>query len=370
MRSSYCYQYWYFGIAGRFSLVLLLFFTLNAGNRAQTPENRILHSIRSPQDLIFPHFPRKYCVPVSLSGPVAQEMEQAFNDLDFQSPVFNEFFDGKEFHLQVSNSDYPEQTRDLLSGILNPLEMIDMAVESVVKYKTGHKLAELTDQTTMEIKTSTYKNRPVFLIHLTPRGERFGYSYSDNGAFVEESWLNDLTMIIDTSSHLVYELKAQKHTRHMGADAMEKPQAVPSQLKYIFAYELRDNISLPSAMTLYLNGTQVIQISALYRMEGKQIVFDSKKICCLQGTGQLCLEINYGSYTFKECTGGTSNKPKKYNQKLEKAALLSKKAAEELRSGNIDNSIHVLEVLIQKYGDTPQAVEARRLLSNLPSNLR
>ena len=176
----------------------------------ETPQYQILHSIRSPQDLIFPHFPHKYCVPVSLSGPVAQEMEQAFKDLDFKSPVFNEFFDGKEFHLQVSNSDYPEQTRDLLSGLLNPLEMIDMAVESVVKYKTGNKLVELTDQTTMEIKTSTYKSRPVYHIHLTPEGERFGYSYSDNGAIFKESFrLNDLTMIIDTSSHLVYELKAR-----------------------------------------------------------------------------------------------------------------------------------------------------------------
>ena len=156
----------------------------------------------------------------------------------------------------------------------------------------------------------------------------------------------------------------------MGANAAEKPQPVPSQLKYIFTYEFRDNISLPSAMALYLNGTQVIQISASYRMEGKQVVFDSKKICCLQGSGQSCLEINYGSYSFKECTGSTSKNQKKYNQNLEKASLLSKKAAEALRSGNIDNSMHVLEVLIQKYGDTPQAVEARRLLSNLPSNLR
>ena len=46
------------------------------------------------------------------------------------------------------------------------------------------------------------------------------------------------------------------------------------------------------------------------------------------------------------------------------------KAVDYLRKGNISASALVLREIAEKYDDTPQAIEARRLLSQLPSDLR
>jgi hypothetical protein len=95
------------------------------------PGHLLLRTIKSPQQLLFPHFAKRYCVPVTLSGPIADEMGKAITDAGLEQPGYRESFDGKRFSLFLSNENYPLYTRDLLSGILNPPEMIDMAVSSI-----------------------------------------------------------------------------------------------------------------------------------------------------------------------------------------------------------------------------------------------
>ncbi|NLG16704.1 MAG: hypothetical protein GX556_05170 [Fibrobacter sp.] len=334
------------------------------------PEYAILKSIKAPQDLLFPHFPPRYCVQVQLSGPVAEEMTGAINKLQFESPVFRESFNGKEFNLYLANSNYPEQTRELLSGLLNPLELINMAVESVIKYKSENKFAELQDQTSASHEISSVNGRPVYKIRLIPKGNYFSYSYNDNGAFVEESWMKELTAVVDSALSLVYELSATKQQRQFSVDAVDKPSARESAVKYIFSYEFGTGVPLPSRMEFFSDGEPVLDISAVYGPLGDQIVFTRKTICVYQGSEKACLELAHTDYSCKACPSAKKRNPRFYNRKLEKAALLSKKAVDQLRNGNISVSTRVLEELVEKYGDTPQAVEARRLLAKLPSQLR
>jgi hypothetical protein len=358
-RSAYCLR-----------AFLFLLTLITAAIAEESPEFKILKSIKAPQDLLFPHFPPRYCARAHLSGDVAEEMVTAIKNLQLESPFFREYFDGKEFHLYLANSNYPEQTRELLSGLLNPLELINMAVESVIKYKSEKGFAELREQAAATHEISDTDGRSVYRIKLTPRKEYFGYSYNDNGAYIDESWLKELTVVVDSSSGLVYEIDARRQDRHYTVEATEKPAAREIILKYVFSYEIRNGIPLPSEMSFFTNDEPVLEIKALYGEFGKETVFTRKTICVQQESQKSCLDIGYTDFKGKACPSSKKRDTKIYNRKLEKAALLSKKAADLLRNGNISSSTSVLEELIEKYGDTPQAVEARRLLAKLPPQLR
>ena len=129
-------------------------FPANAG---KIPDGfAIVKSIKSPQELLFPFFPKKYCVPVTLSGKIADEMKSALDSLKLELPHYQEKFDGKSFNLVLGEEGYSTKTRELLSGILNPVELIDIVVSSVVKYREANKFSEIIRETKIQADTCTY----------------------------------------------------------------------------------------------------------------------------------------------------------------------------------------------------------------------
>lgn len=345
---------------------------LFAGAKSATPAGyAILRSIKSPQELLFPSFPRRYCVPVTLSGKIADEMKAALDSLRFESPRYTERFDGKAFNLILSNESYSGKTRELLGGIMNPVELIDIVVSSVVKYREPQKYSEIIRDTKIAQDTTTYLGRSAYIIRLTPKGERFGYLYQDVGAFVHESWLTMLTLTLDATSKVVYELSTIRYSRTYDANA-ERPAADIMNARYLFSYEQQDSVLLPKRLNVFFNTAEVLKIEASYRKLDKLFVFDKKEICSSLDGVSSCLSESYGDYQFNGCDSIPSpgkSQDKNYSKNLEKAAALSKEAGDKMRNGQITESVRVLQKLVEQYGDTPQAVEARRLLSQLPREL-
>jgi hypothetical protein len=329
----------------------------------------ILRSIRSPQELLYPVLPQKFCVPVLLSGSIADEMNGALKNLNLETPAYMESFDGSNFHLSIANESYPEQTSDLLSGVLNPLEMIDLIVQSLVKYKSTQKFTELISETNLELQKSPI-NPTTVKVHLTPRGNRFAYNYDDNGAFIQESFITEMDITIDTATHLVHEISTRKLHRQFSTDVTKEPVFDTLCIKYLFNYiAFTKDVLLPYQLQIFSNNKQTLEIGVTYRQEGENIVFDKKEMFSVHDSGRSELVISYGRYAMTVCKT-KKNSVQQINKKLMAASALSKKAVDYLRKGNISASARVLREIAEKYDDTPQAIEARRLLSQLPSDLR
>jgi hypothetical protein len=339
--------------------------------RADPDGYALLRSIRSPQELLFPHFPKQYCVPVTLSGQIAEEMKGALDSLKLEAPNYNERFNGKEFHLVMANENYSATTRELLSGILNPVELIDIVVSSVVKYREGEKYSEISRDTKISQEEAVYNGRPALTIRLTPRGERFAYTYQDVGTFVHESWLTMLTLTIDPATKIVYELSTIRYSKTFGAGG-ESASPDIMNARYLFAYDAQDSVLLPRSLTVYFDKTEVLKLSATYRKEGKVFVFDNKEICSSINGASSCLSEHYGDYHFSGCDAiaPEPKAQKNYARSLEKAAALSLEANEKLRKGKITESVRLLQKLVDEYGNTPQAIEAKKLLSQVPKGLQ
>jgi hypothetical protein len=331
----------------------------------------ILRDIRSPQDMLYPHFPKLYCVPVTLSGPIADEMKGALDSLKLETPNYNERFNGKEFHLVLANENYSATTRELLGGILNPVDLIDIVVSSVVKYREDNKFSELMRETKIEQESSSADGRPVVIVRLTPRGERFSYTYQDFGTFVHESWLTMLTLTIDPASKAVTELSTIRYSKTNTADG-QAPAPDVMKARYLFTYAKQDSVLLPQTLTVFFDKAEVLKITATYRKEGKQFVFDTKEICSSLNGAPSCLKVQYNQYHFTGCDAiaPLPKGQKNYAGSLEKAAELSKEASDKMRQGKITESVRVLQKLIEEHGSTPQAIEAKKLLSQLPKGLQ
>jgi hypothetical protein len=359
------------------STIALFSLTLSAGSpqkqapAAQAKGYDLLRAIRSPQELLFPHFPKQYCVPVTLSGQIADEMKGALDSLKLESPNYNERFNGKEFHLVLANENYSANTRELLGGILNPVELIDIVVASVLKYREGDKYAEIMRDTRLEETSTGYNGLPAAMIRLTPRGERFAYSYQDVGAFVHESWLTMLTITMDPATRVVYELSTIRYSKTYGAGA-ERPAPDVMNARYLFTYDTLGGVLLPRCLTVYFDKTEVLKITATYRKEGAVFVFDTKEICSSINGAPSCLSVKYNDYHFSGCDAFAPlpKGQKNYAKNLEKAAALSMEANEKLRKGKISESVRILQKLVDDHAGTPQAIEAKKLLSQLPKGLQ
>jgi hypothetical protein len=347
-----------------------LFLPLHASDEKLPDGYSLIKSIKSPQELLFPFFPKKYCVPVTLSGKIAEEMNGALDSLNLEQPRYNERFNGKAFDLVLANEGYSSKTRELLSGILNPVELIDIVVSSVVKYREAQKFGELMRETNVLRDTCSYANEPAYKISLSPKGDRFAYSYQDMGAIVHESWLSMLTLTIDAKTRLVYELSTIRHSRTYGTGS-KKPAPDIVNARYLFVYENRDGLQLPHRLSVYFNNTEVLKLQASYRKQDKLFLFDNKEICTSTDGKPTCLNVSYGDYRFTVCdTAVAKFNVKKYSLQIEKAAMLSREATEKLRKGKISDATRILQKIVEQYGDTPQAIEAKRLLSRLPRELQ
>jgi hypothetical protein len=348
-------------------------FSIAARSSGIPEDYSLLRRIKSPQELVFPLLPKKYCVPVTMSGGIADEMQGSLDSLKLDPPQYHERFDGKTFTLALSNSNYPARTRELLGGIMNPAELIDVVVSSVVKYREGESFAAIARDTYIKKDTAAAFGRPVVVLRLLPKGERFAYVYQDMGAFVHESWLTMLAITIDTATRAVYELSTVRYSRTFDANVVERPAPSVMNARYLFDYKDMDGVMLPSQCVIYFNGVEALKLEAIYRREGKYFVFDRKEICSSLDGKPICLTVSYGEYRLGSCAAvalSPKSLGKKYAKRLELAAALSREANEKLRIGKIMESVRVLQKLVEQYGDTPQAVEARRLLGQLPKELQ
>jgi hypothetical protein len=362
------------------SLCVVLFLsTAGTCKKISIPEAfMLLRSIRSPDLLVAQHLPSSYTVPVTVSGAIAEEMKKTLDSLNLEPPQYQEVLDKKgRFHLFLANQSYPLETRDLLAGVLNPVEMIDAVVSSVLKYKSDDQFITIVNETEISVTPRT-GGMSLTRVVLTPKGKYFAYAYDDLGSYVRESWLSSITCLLDSSSRLVHELSLMRHVRTYLADAAQKPPVDSVLLTYAFSYEARHSadadVMLPAGLSLSVNGAPSLSITATYRSEGKYLVFDTRKICYIKQTAAAagaqpsCLIMSYGAYDMNAVPRALTSPvpPRAYAQHMEKAAQLCRKALEHLRSGSIESSIPLLKKVVADYPETPQAVEARKLLSGLP----
>ena len=333
----------------------------------------VLRSVQTPRELVFSHFPSQYTVSITLSGTVAGEMKKTLQAMGLEEPSYEEVLDkSRQFSLFLANKNYSRETRDLLSGVLNPVEMIDIVVSSALKYRQEEQFRAIANETSITITSRQEQGRSMLLIVLVPKGKYFAYSYEDLGAYIRESWLSSAACVMDSASHCVYELTLHKNSRTFAADQTQKPPVDSTVLHYSFSYALFDGAFLPAALSLSINGAPSLALEATYRREGKYLLFDTRKICYINpktpGGDSSCLVMSYGAYAINRVPQALKQPvaPQAYAQSMEKAAGLSRKALALIRKGSLDAAIAVLKKVAADFPETPQAVEARKLLSGLP----
>jgi TolA-binding protein len=78
--------------------------------------------------------------------------------------------------------------------------------------------------------------------------------------------------------------------------------------------------------------------------------------------------MNYGAYDINRVPQSLKLPvaPQTQARNMEKAAGLSRKVLALIRKGDLDAAIAVLKKVVADFPETPQAVEARELLSGLP----
>lgn len=332
----------------------------------------VLKSVKTPQELIFPFFPSRYSAKIKFSGDIAEEMISNLKSLGLKEPIFNETFDKKNlFEISVLNDDYSLETKEMLSAILNPVQMTDIVLSSILKLKEKEKFNEIVKDTKAEMNFIHDSSKTYIIIILVPKGKYISYSYEDMGAYIRESWIDSLTCKIDSSTLCICELFMRKIGRTFVSDRINKPPLDTVLFNYFFEYSQYDNALLPFCLTMHINNSIRLKISATYKKKDNIILFDKREICYLRqdskSLGFSCLKIIYQEYDLnKQKEQAKPVFSHKYTKELEKSAELSRKAMNYLKKGNIDAALEILKKIASDYPNTPQAIEAKKLISSLP----
>ncbi len=358
----------------RFALPILffiaIFFSAVTAENSTEHSHRILADIKTPQQLLFPHLPSEYTVELQLSGIIAEEMKLAATRLGLEEPLYQETFDGELFSVLLANENYPQNTRDLLLGILNPAEIIDMSIEAVLQYKSNHFISDLHKNTTISVQRSNYNQQPVWNITVTPSNKHFGYSFEDMGAAIKESWFERLELTVDTALKVIYTIDALQIERIYGSAQQAAPEVSNRTIRYDFKYQLQNLSPLPSGFNIIINGVQLLSINATYKEYEHFSLFSEKKVCSFRGREKKCLVVSYGDYSFSVSRSSRGRRNVSGSgvstRDLSRAASLSARATELMRNGNISASRRVINMLVERYPQTPQAIEAKRILMSLP----
>jgi hypothetical protein len=297
-------------------------------------------------------------------------MKLALEKLNLEAPQYEEVFNAdRRFYLNLSNADYPLETRECITGILNPVEMMEIVMASALKYRDKDMFSIIMKETNVSTSIETIDGTRNYRVLVVPKGRYFAYSYQDMGAYARESWLTALTLVVDSASHRARELVLKKCARQFEAASREKPPVDSLLTRYSFVYRSFNGVMLPSELRLLINGVQTLSLSASYRaLDGRYMVFDTRKICSPDRDSASCLTMQYGRYRVREIPEGIRKpiRPAVYAKNLERAAQLSRDALKSLREGNIETSVRICKKIVAQYPETPQAVEARHLLSGLP----
>ena len=332
-----------------------------------------ISKIKSPYKLISNYLPKRYTASLTLSGSIADEIKSILDTLDIDIPLYTEIYSKKNrYQLIITNKEYTTQTRDLISGILNPVELTGIILNSVLQYSEIENLLQMQKETTVSEKNESKNGSSVVIYEITPTGTRFGYKYKDMGAYIFETWLTKLSLTVEPSTMLAHELSLTKHSRTFFTDQATRPAPEVSNHRYVFNYKEIQNAPAPSQLDLYVDSIMKLSLSASYRQIDQFILFDKREIKYFLNDKKVSnLLINYKNYDFtstpeKIKPAGNSGK---YTTKLKRAAACSRKAIEALSKGEIQTALALLQTIIENYPGTPQAVEAQKLLSGLPNGL-
>ncbi len=349
-------------------LIVIVSAVVSAHNiqaREQTPYE-ILTRIRSPLDMARPCMPRHYAAPVQVHGGMADQIGATLAERGLEKPQFEERMERGAFSLVLANRAYTIDTRELVSGILNPPEMIDLVVRSVLRYHEPDTFRQIADETNAVVKPVPDVPGRV-MIELTPKGKRFAYRYKDLGTDIDESWLEGLTVVMDTSENLIHELVQQRRIRQYTMQQTTAPSVQKSTVRYVFSYDSSTGHVLPQRLEVFVHGRSSMLIEAKYRTEDDYVVFDTRSVCHGRTERRSCLYMRYGQYRFgRPGPLPAPSEPSRTVREIERAAELSREAVKQLREGDIRTSLRTLQRLIDEYPNTPQALEARRLLEDLP----
>lgn len=356
-----------------FSLLVLITLSSSLYSKENIIEQyRIFKDVRNSFESAKKYLPKEYTVPVYISGPVAEELLAQIDSLGIEKPGFAEHLGkDKQFTLLLSNKNYSTRTRELLSGILNPIEMIDAIMKSVLKFSEESFLKNLEKETSFKADTLSIDNHKIVRVTLTPNGNKFNYIYKDMGAYMLENWLSELTLDIQPESKLATELSYVKHTRLTGTSSQERKKPKISKHTFKFKYEKVKDIQIPSALRLYINNKPTAALSVNYRELDRFILFDKRKVKYIMPDGNSAeLFMEYGEYSFTkppEQSGHiTSNE--KYSKNLKKAAERAREASQAIKNGKLTTAANILKTIVDRYPGTPQAVEASRILTGLFGN--
>ena len=247
--------------------------------------------------------------------------------------------------------------------------MIDLIIASALKYRDEGMFSLIVKETAGTVSEAAVEGKRAYRVQLRPKGACFGYSYQDMGAFTRESWLTGISAIMDSASRLVREMTLHKCWRQFEGAGVEKPPVDSVVTRYSFSYGECGGVLLPTGVRLWVNGALTLTLSATYRrLENTYRVFDTREICTPRSGADSCLALRYGEYRIGDVPDAVKSpvKPATYQKNLERAARLSQEAAAALHNGDIETSVRACKKIVAQYPETPQAVEARRLLSGLP----
>ena len=348
---------------------IAILFSLTSAKESLIDQYRILKNLKSSLDVAQKYFPKEYTVPVYIDGEVADQILATVDSLGIEKPHFQEHLDkDKNFRLLLSNKNYTSSTREMLSGILNPIEMMDAVLKSVLRFSDESMLKKLQKKTLLKKENFTEDNQKLIRLTLVPKSSRFSYTYKDMGAYIFENWLTKLTVIIYENSNQIKELQYTRFSRLTDAGATTRVTPKKSEHKYNFKYIKVKGINMPSALRFYVNGKPTVALSVKYREEGAYTLFDSRSVkYILDGGKSVMLNLSYGKYKYEapQKNSGEITANPKYAKKLRKAAELSKKASLAISEGELTSATHILKNVISRYPGTPQAVEAKNILSGL-----
>ena len=329
----------------------------------------LLRSIPTPQQLVYPFFPAAYRVAVQMSGPMADEMQATLTGLGAANAQFEEVFENRQSRLEVANPDYTYETRELVCGILNPIAMTDVVLASFIRYRNEAELKALIAETVKTQSVVHTAGHTRFQITFTPRGERFAYRYEDQGSHVAESWLRRLMVEVDSASKTVSAIVLSRHSRLVDATQTAPAAVVIDDYQYVIQYDTVMSAIVPVQLVMTRNNKPVLVMRAAYRHEKERLVFDHRSICMTAANGTTqCLELAYGTYRFSTQTPVAHGiiKNDAMAHQMKQAAKLLREVRDELTKGNINSALSKLNECVDRYGQTPQSLEARRLLQGLP----
>jgi hypothetical protein len=312
-------------------------------------------------------------VPLTLSGSIADDIRTVLDTMGMSMTQCSETYSKKNgFSLMITNNDYTTQARDLLSGILNPIDMTAMVLSSILAYQDEKSIIALQKETTIQSTPLSVDGKKMIRYTLQPVGDRFRYRFRDAGAYLDESWLTCLTLTVDPNTMLAHDLTVTKHSRIVTAEQHASPPPLSAEYHYVFMYTGPDPHALPARMDLFVNNTLSLSIQAEYLPVDRYYLFATRDIIYYlpdHTTASLHIDYNTYSFSYTSPTPKTGNADGSYAKKLKRAAEHARKAMAELNTGRIQAARTHLQIIVAQYPGTPQAIEARELLSGLPEGL-